>query len=152
MTTTVALKDLPSLVGEDLGRSDWLTVTQDMINMFAEVTGDDQWIHTDPDRAADSPFGTTVAHGYLTLSLVSRLLPEVLEVEGMRMMVNHGLNHLRFPSPVRSGSRIRLHGVLESATEQSGGSMQTVIDVTLEREDSKRPACEAKVVYRYYPE
>lgn len=152
MTTTAALKDLPSLVGEKLGTSDWLTVSQEMIDQFADATGDHQWIHVDPERAEDSPFGTTVAHGYLTVSLIPRFQTQVLKVEGARMMINFGLNRVRFPSPLPSGSRIRAYAVLQSADEQSGGSVETVIEVTIEREGGSQPACEAEVVTRYYPE
>ncbi len=152
MATTVKLKDLPSLVGEELGISDWLSVTQEMIDQFAEATGDDQWIHTDPELAKDSPFGTTVAHGYLTISLIPRFQTQLLQVDGARMMINFGLNRVRFPAPLPSGSRIRARAVMQSAEEQTGGSVETVIEITLEREEGSRPACEAEVVTRYYPE
>ena len=130
-------EELLSSVGRHLGHSDWLEIDQDRINLFAEATGDRQWIHVDPDRAASGPFGKTIAHGYLTLSLTNLLLPEVVRVEGISMGINYGTNRVRFPSPVPVGSRVRLAGEVVEAEKVSGG-YQTVIRLTMEIEGSER--------------
>jgi acyl dehydratase len=151
MPTTVTLADLPSLKGEHLGTSKWLEVTQEMIDTFADATGDHQWIHVDPERAAAGPFGTTIAHGYLTLSLIPQLAPQTLVVEGRSMGVNYGLNRCRFPTPVPVGSRIRADVRLTDVTELDGGAMQTTTEVTINIQGSDKPACVAEVLSRYYP-
>ncbi|MFE0427045.1 MaoC family dehydratase [Streptomyces sp. NPDC058953] len=141
--------ELRAGVGEPLGTSDWLEVDQRRIDLFADATGDHQWIHVDPARAADGPFGSTIAHGYLTLSLLPLLVPQVLRVEGMRMGLNYGTNKVRFPAPVPVGSRVRAAVTLKEVTE-AGGGVQVVALVTVEREGGEKPVCVAESVSRYY--
>ena len=138
-------------VGKQLGASDWLEIDQERIDLFADATGDHQWIHVDPDRAAQGPFGSTIAHGYLTLSLVNLFLPQVVEVRGISMGVNYGSNKLRFPAPVPVGSRIRGTAELVEAEEVKGGAIQAVIRVTVEVAGSDRPACVVDTISRYVP-
>jgi acyl dehydratase len=138
-------------VGKQLGASDWIEIDQERIDLFADATGDHQWIHVDPDRAAQGPFGSTIAHGYLTLSLVNLFLPQVVEVRGISMGVNYGSNKLRFPAPVPVGSRIRGSAELVEAEEVKGGAVQAVIRVTVEVEGSERPACVVDTISRYVP-
>ena len=126
-------------------------VTQEMIDRFAELTGDHQWIHVDPDRAAQGPFGRTIAHGYLTLSLVNLFLPQILEVRGVSMGVNYGCEKVRFPAPVPVGSRIRGVGQLVAAEEVKGGAVQATVRVTVEIEGSERPACVVDTISRFVP-
>lgn len=133
----------------ELGESSWIEVTQDDINTFADATRDHQWIHVDPERAADGPFGSTIAHGYLTLALVIPLWSELLQVENVGMSVNYGLNRLRLPAPVPVGSRIRLQGKIASTSEVAGG-VQVVADLAMEVEGSEKPALVAEAVYRFY--
>jgi acyl dehydratase len=150
MTTTTTMAELPGLVGSELGTSDWHEVTQEHVNQFAEATGDHQWIHVDPERAKkESPFGGPIAHGYLTLSLIPALLPEIVEIEGFRMGVNYGTEKVRFPSPVPVGSRVRAGATLESATLFEGGIAMNM-GVTVEVEGGTKPAMVATVVYRRY--
>lgn len=137
--------ELVAAVGRHLGYSDWVTVDQSRIDLFAEATGDRQWIHVDPERAADGPFGTTIAHGYLTLSLIPMLVWQVYEVRGVKMGVNYGSNRVRFPAPVPVGSRLRAGVELVSVTE-GGGGLQVVARVTVEREGGDKPACVAETV------
>ena len=143
--------DLKSAVGKKLGESEWLEITQDRIDKFADATGDHQWIHVDPERAKDGPFGATIAHGYLTQSLVNLFLPQIVEVQGISMGVNYGADRLRFPAPVPIGSRIRGGGELIQVEEVKGG-VQATIRVTVEVEGSERPACVVDTISRYYPE
>jgi acyl dehydratase len=151
MTTTVyGIDGLKAIEGKDLGTSDWLQITQERVNTFADATGDHQWIHVDVARAAEGPFGGTIAHGYLTLSLVVPLLTEVLDVQGVAMGVNYGLDKLRFPSPVPVGSRVRLHATLDVVEDVAGNGVQASLGLTLEVEGSGKPACVAVAVYRYY--
>jgi acyl dehydratase len=138
-------------VGKQLGASDWLEIDQERIDLFADATGDHQWIHVDPERAAQGPFGSTIAHGYLTLSLVNLFLPQIVEVRGISMGVNYGSNRLRFPAPVPVGSRIRGTAELVEAEEVKGGAIQAVIRVTVEVEGSDRPACVVDTISRYVP-
>ncbi|MGH9036456.1 MAG: MaoC family dehydratase [Acidimicrobiia bacterium] len=147
--TVLQLSDLAGHVGKHLGSSDWHLVDQDQINRFADATGDHQWIHVDAERAAAGPFGTTIAHGYLTLSLTPVCLFEILRVEGARLVVNYGLNKVRFPAPVPSGSRVRLGAELTAVEEISGG-VQVTITGTYEVEGQAKPACVAEIVFRYY--
>ena len=140
--------EIRALAGRDLGSSSWVQVTQERIDTFAESTGDHQWIHVDPARAAGGPFGGTIEHGYLTLSLVVPLFGELLEFQGGSMTLNYGLNKLRFPAPVPVGSRIRLHGQVLAVTELPAGAELTV-DLTVEVEGSAKPACVAQAVYRH---
>jgi acyl dehydratase len=143
------LTEMQTLVGQDLGSSDWLTVQQDRIDQFAQATGDLQWIHTDPARAAAGPFGATVAHGFLTLSLVPVLSETAFTVDDVRMGVNYGLNRVRFAAPVRVGSRVRGHFKLLSYEALDGGAQMTV-QATIELEGSAKPACVAETVSRRY--
>ena len=143
--------DLKSALGEHLGYSDWLEMTQDRIDKFADATGDQQWIHVDPERAKQGPFGACIAHGYLTLALVNLFLPQIVEVRGISMGVNYGSDRLRFPAPVPVGSRIRGGGELIQLEEVKGG-VQATIRVTVEVEGQDRPACVVETISRYYPE
>jgi acyl dehydratase len=144
-----SLDELGKAVGEQLGYSDWHTVTQDQINAFADATGDHQWIHIDPEAAAKGPFGTTIAHGFLTLSLIPMLTVQVSRVSGIRMGVNYGLNKVRFPAPVPVGSKVRA-GVKLLSFESIAGGAQAVNEVTIEREGGDKPCCVAETVVRYY--
>ncbi|MCU1682505.1 MAG: enoyl-CoA hydratase [Amycolatopsis sp.] len=147
---TVTFDELPGLEGTDLGTGDWLDVTQERINLFADATGDHQWIHVDPERAKDGPFGGPIAHGYLTLSLLIPLWTELLDVEDVSTKVNYGLNKVRFPAPVPAGSRIRLSGVLAKVEQVGGDGVQITADVTAEIENGGKPACVAQPVFRFY--
>lgn len=142
---------LAEWVGREIGATDWLTITQDLIQQFADVTGDRQWIHLDRDRVRrDSPFQTTIAHGFLTVSLLSRFMREVVEIRsGVRMTVNYGLNRVRFPAPVRADCRIRAHFTVQSV-QQVPGALEAVFQVTIEAEGSEKPCCVAGWVLRYY--
>ena len=148
--TTIAVADLPNRVGEEMGPGRWHQVTQEQIDKFADATGDHQWIHVDPERAKDGPFGTTIAHGYLTMSLAPMLLSEVWRVEGMKMGLNYGINKLRFPSPVPVGSKLRVGATLASVEDVGGGGVQATLALAFEIEGKDKPACVAEVVYRYY--
>ena len=143
--------DLLGAIGKHLGYSDWLEITQDRIDKFAEATGDHQWIHVDPERAKNGPFGTTIAHGYLTQSLVNYFLPQIVDVRGISMGVNYGTDKVRFPAPVPVGSRIRAGAELVKAEEVKGG-VQSVVRVTVEIEGGDRPACVVDTISRYFPE
>jgi acyl dehydratase len=138
---------LPTLVGTDLGTTPWLNIDQVRIDAFAETTEDRQWIHVDPERAAASPFGGPIAHGFLSLSLISRFLEQLLEVRGAGMLVNYGLNKVRFPTPVPVGARVRGAGRLAEA-EQVPGGWQVVLDLVVELEGTPKPACVAAFVVR----
>ena len=142
--------DLEAAVGTKLGESEWLTIDQDRINLFADATGDHQWIHVDPEKAKSGSFGCTIAHGYLTLSLVNLFLPQIVDVQGISMGVNYGSDKLRFPAPVKVNSRVRGVGELISV-EQVKGGVQAVIRVTVEIEGEDRPACVVDTISRYYP-
>ena len=145
-------RDLLGREGTALATSDWLTVEQDRIDAFAECTGDHQWIHVDPVRAKDGPFGATIAHGYLTLSLVNMFMPQIVEVRGFSAGVNVGMDRTRFLTPVTVGSRIRGTGEIASAEEVKGGAIQAVIRVTVEIEGKDKPACVVDTINRYFPE
>ena len=149
MITVNGLDELKTLAGKDLGHSDWLEITQERVNTFADATGDHQWIHVDPERAKAGPFGAPIAHGYLTLSLVIPLFGEVLKVEGVKMGVNYGLDKVRFPSPVPVGSKIRLGAKVVSVEDVTGGT-QSTFDFTVEIDGVAKPACVARTVYRQY--
>jgi acyl dehydratase len=144
------LDELRTRAGADLGRSQWIQVTQERVNQFADATGDHQWIHVDVEAARSGPFGGTIAHGYLTLSMVIPMFAELLSVQGIRMGINYGLNRVRFPAPVPVGSRIRLAAKLAGVEEISGDSAQVLVDFTVELEDGAKPACVAQAIYRYY--
>ena len=139
------IEELQKAVGDQLGHSGWHTITQEQIDLFAEATGDHQWIHVDPDKAARGPYGTTIAHGYLTLSLVPRLVSEVYRVDGLAMGVNYGTNKVRFPSPVPVGSRVRA-GVEILSLVPGGVGVHCTARVTVELEGAEKPACVAEVV------
>ncbi|HEX9031350.1 MAG TPA: MaoC family dehydratase [Streptosporangiaceae bacterium] len=142
--------ELEASVGEELGPTEWLTIDQDRVNGFADVTEDHQWIHVDAERAAAGPFGGTIAHGFLTLSLLPHLTSALRGVEGVRMGVNYGLNKVRFPAPVRVGSRIRARAETVSAERTPDGAVQVVNRVTIEIEGGSKPACVADMVSRFY--
>ena len=149
MHTYQKLSELQALVGQPLGTSDWHDIDQARIDSFAAVTGDDQWIHVDPVRAAAGPFGATVAHGHLTLSLVPVMVRTAFKVSDVRMTVNYGLNRVRFPAPVPVGSRLRGHFKLLSFEAIPGGA-QVVVEATSEREGHAKPVCVAEAVSRHY--
>jgi acyl dehydratase len=149
MRTFAHLADLAVLEGREIGRSDWVVVEQSSIDLFAQATGDAQWIHVDPARAAAGPFGTTVAHGFLTLSLLSQLFAAAVAFEDVRMSLNYGLDRVRFPSPVPVGSRLRALCVLDKFEAIAGGAQLTVT-VTLECEGGAKPACVAAWVTRHF--
>lgn len=144
-------RDLIGQEGTSFGPSNWLEIDQDRVNGFAEVTGDHQWIHVDVEKAKDGPFGTTIAHGYLTMSLVNVFLPELVEVRGFSHAVNVGADRLRFLSPVKVGSRIRATGEIVTVEEIKGG-IQQIVRVTVEIEGEEKPACIIDTISRYYPE
>jgi acyl dehydratase len=144
-------RELLLAVGKPLGASEWLAIEQPRIDEFARATGDHQWIHVDPERAKSGPFGATIAHGYLTLSLVNQFLPQILEVRGTSMGVNYGCDKVRFPSPVRVGSRVRGVGEVVAAEEVKGGAVQVTVRVTVEIEGSDRPACVVDTISRFVP-
>lgn len=144
--TTLTVAELERTEKLDLGVSSWLSIDQPRVDLFAEATGDKQWIHVDPAAAADGPFGGTVAHGYLTLALLPRLLPEVLTISDSTMGVNYGIDRIRFPTPVLVGSRIRLRAVLER-TEQRGSCVLFHVGVTVEVEGQDKPALVGEVLY-----
>ncbi|SEP30265.1 Acyl dehydratase [Trujillonella endophytica] len=149
-TTVEGIEGVQGLVGRHMGYSNWVTITQEQVNQFAVATNDHQWIHVHPERAeAESPFGGPIAHGYLTLSLVPGLLPEIVDMQGFRMGVNYGTEKVRFPSPVPVGSRVRAGATLASATPFDGG-ITVNIDVVMEIEGVSKPAMVATVVYRRY--
>ena len=149
MTTTVAYADLASAAGTDLGFSEWLEITQDRIDTFADAADDHQWIHVDPERAAGGPFGAPIAHGFLTLSLATRFWSELFEPEGVITRVNYGLDKVRFVSPVTVGSRVRMNAVIAEVTEVKGG-YQLAVDQTIEIEGGAKPAVVARGIYRFY--
>ncbi|MFJ4684126.1 MaoC family dehydratase [Streptomyces sp. NPDC091377] len=140
---------LRAAVGEPLGYTDWVEIDQKRIDLFAEATGDHQWIHVDPERAAAGPFGTTIAHGYLTLSLLPLFAPQLLTVEGVSMGVNYGTNKVRFPAPVPVGSRLRATARISGVDEVPGG-VQVTVAFTVEREGGEKPVCVAESVSRYH--
>jgi acyl dehydratase len=152
----LVIPDLHSLqgwVGKKLGSSDWLEISQERIDLFAEVTGDRQWIHVDPERAKrDSPFGGTIAHGHLTISLAPLLFRQILEVKGVHMIVNPGIEHMRLRAPVRAGERVRLHATLKDARDLPGGALRVVLTLLFEIEGQSRPAAVGDAALVYYPE
>jgi acyl dehydratase len=148
----IDIRTIKDRVGQEIAVSDWLPVTQERIELFAEATGDRQWIHVDQARAAaESPFKTTIAHGFLTLSLLSPLIRESIRFTGLRMAINYGANRVRFVSPVPSGARIRAR-IMPSAVEEVAGGFQVAWQVTIEREHGDKPACVAEWLVRYYPD
>jgi acyl dehydratase len=150
MRTLQSLAELPALVGQEVAVSDWVTVTQEQVNLFADATGDHQWIHCDPERAAAGPFGGTIAHGFLTLSLIPQFFEKALRIEGTRMGVNYGLNKVRFPAPVPVGSRLRARMKLLACDPLEGDGVQMAWEVTIEREGGGKPVCVAESLSRRY--
>ena len=142
-------EELKSLVGEHLGYSPYVDITQEQVNMFAEATGDHQWIHVDPERAKAGPFGGPIAHGYLTLSLGPVLAPQIMRVEGIKMGVNYGCAKVRFPSPVPVGANLRLGAEL-TAVEDIPGGAQVYMTFTFECEGASKPSCVSEIIFRYY--
>ncbi|MDQ6649581.1 MAG: MaoC family dehydratase [Actinomycetota bacterium] len=149
MRTFNDLDEVKAAKGEKLGTSDWVTIEQERVNTFAEATGDHQWIHVDPEKAKDGPFGGPIAHGYLTLSLLPMLGWQTYDVKGARMAVNYGLNKLRFPAPVKVGSRVRASFELAEVEEIQGG-LQMVVRATIEAEGTEKPVAVAETVTRVY--
>ncbi|HKT58327.1 MAG TPA: MaoC family dehydratase [Microbacterium sp.] len=149
MTTTASFTDAPSLEGTDLGWSDWLEVTQNRIDLFADAVDDHQWIHVDPERAAGGPFGAPIAHGFLSLSLATKFWSDLFELEGVTTKVNYGLDKVRFISPVKVGSRVRMNAVIAEVSEVPGG-YQFAVDQTIEIEGGTKPAVVARGIYRFY--
>lgn len=151
MTTIInGISGLQEHLGQHLGYSDYVEITQEQVNTFADATGDHQWIHVDPERAKkESPFGGPIAHGYLTLSLGPMLAPQIMQVHGISMAVNYGAEKIRFPSPVPVGSKLRLGAVLDKVDKIAGGA-QVTMTFTYEIEGSSKPSCVAQVVFRYY--
>ena len=149
MTTTIAYDQLADLAGTDLGYTEYRTVTQDQVNLFADATDDHQWIHVEPERAKTGPFGAPIAHGFLTLSLAVPFWTELLEVKGVTTKVNYGLDKVRFPAPVTVGSRVRMRATIAEVTEVRGG-YQIAVDQTIEIEGGTKPAVVARGLYRFY--
>jgi len=146
------IASLKPLVGSELGVSDWVDITQERIDLFARATGDDQWIHVDPERAArESPFGGTIAHGHLTASLAPMLLSQIIEVKGARMLVNPGIEKMRFRSPVPSGSRLRMRATLKALRDLPGGAARATVRIRFEVEGERRPAAFGDALLVYYP-
>lgn len=150
MITVSGLDELKTFAGRDLGHSSWLEVTQDRVNAFAEATGDHQWIHVDVERAKQGPFGGPIAHGYLTLSLVIPFFSEMLQVDGIKMGVNYGLDKVRFPAPVRVGSKIRLAATVDTVEQVATRCLQMNLTFTVQIDGIDKPACVAQPIYRYY--
>ncbi len=151
MKTFQTLSDLAACVGQEVAISDWVTITQEQVNQFAEATGDHQWIHIDVERAKQGPFGGPIAHGFLTLSLLPRFFGETLAVTEARMGVNYGLNKVRFPAPVPVGSRLRARLRLLEASPIDNQGYQFAWEVTVEREGGRKPVCVAESLARQYP-
>ena len=151
MRTIASLADVPSLVGQEVATSDWITITQEQVNLFAEATGDHQWIHVDVDKARAGPFGGPIAHGFLTLSLLPKFFETAVAIEGARMGVNYGLNKVRFTSPVPVGSRLRARMTLLGCEPIDRGGMQMTWKVLVEREGSDKPVCIAESIGLRYP-
>jgi acyl dehydratase len=149
MRTITGLDELKQAEGEELGVSDWHRITQADIDAFADVTGDHQWIHVDPERAKDTPFGGTIAHGYFTLSLAPRFTEQVMKLDGFAMAINYGLNKVRFPSPVPVDSDVRMRARLAELSEIPGGA-QMIMELTFERDGGEKPVCVAESVVRVY--
>lgn len=150
MKTFAQLDELLALAGHEVAVSDWVTVSQARIQQFADATGDHQWIHLDEERARSGPFGSTIAHGFLTLSLVPQFFDTSIAIADLRMGVNYGLNKVRFTAPVPAGSRVRGRLALKSSEPIAGNGAQAVWDVTVEREGADKPACVAELLVRYY--
>ena len=148
VTTLHGPDDVRSHLGKHLGYSEWMEIDQARVNLFAEATGDHQWIHVDPERAKDGPFGAAIAHGYLTMSLSNFFLPQIVEVQGFSAGINYGVDKVRFPSPVRVGQSVRAGAELVEVTEVKGG-LQTLMRITIEIEGEERPACVIDAISRW---
>jgi acyl dehydratase len=147
---TITLEELKRLVGQELAVTEWLEMSQERINLFADATDDHQWIHVDPERARrESPYGATIAHGFLTLSLLPQIVSDAIQITDLRMAINYGLNRVRFPAAVRAGSRIRARIVLQSIRDVEGATDATYA-VTIENQGSEKPCCVAEWLARYY--
>ena len=151
MKTFQSLQEFPALVGQEVAVSDWLTITQEQVNLFAQATGDHQWIHVDVERAKAGPFGAPIAHGFLTLSLLPRFFETTMEIVESRMGVNYGLNRVRFMAPVPVGSRLRARMKLLACDPIESGGLQMAWQVTIEREGGDKPVCVAESLSRRYP-
>ena len=151
MKTFQTLAELAACVGQVVATSDWLTITQQQVNLFADATGDHQWIHVDPEKAAKGPFGAPIAHGFLTLSLLPKFFESSFEIVGSRMGVNYGLNKVRFTAPVPVGSRLRAHMLLLASEAIANDGVQMTWQVTVEREGFDKPVCVAESLVRRYP-
>ncbi len=151
MKTFQTLKEVAALVGQDVAQSDWITVTQEQVNLFAQATGDHQWIHVDVERAKAGPFGAPIAHGFLTLSMLPRFFESALHIVETRMGVNYGLNKVRFTSPVPVGSRLRARMKLLACDPIDNQGMQMTWEVAVEREGVTKPVCIAESIARHYP-
>ncbi len=151
MKTIESLADIAALVGQEVAVTDWVAITQEQVNQFAAATGDHQWIHIDPERAAAGPFGTTIAHGFLTLSLLPKFFESALEIRNSRMGINYGLNKVRFPAPVPVGSRLRARLKLLACEAVDNSGVQMAWQVTVEREGGDKPVCVAESLIRRYP-
>ena len=149
MRTFESVADLAAATGETIGQSDWVTITQEEVNLFADATGDHQWIHVDPERAKDGPFGKTIAHGFMTLSLLPRLQHDMYTVKGIKLAINYGLNKVRFPSPVPVGSKVRATTSLVGVEDLGNGTVQGTMSTTIEVDGSPKPACVAESIIRY---
>ena len=151
MKTFQTLAELAACVGQVVATSDWLTITQQQVNLFADATGDHQWIHVDPEKAAQGPFGAPIAHGFLTLSMLPKFFESSFEIVGSRMGVNYGLNKVRFTAPVPVGSRLRAQMLLLACEKIANDGVQMTWQVTVEREGSDKPVCVAESLVRRYP-
>jgi acyl dehydratase len=149
LRTFESLAELAAAKGQEIGHSEWVTITQEDVNLFADATGDHQWIHVDPEKAAAGPFGGTIAHGFMTLSLLPRLWHEIYTVNGIKLAVNYGLNKVRFPSPVPVGSKVRARSSLVDVQDLGNGAAQATVSTTVEIEGAAKPACVAESIVRY---
>ncbi|MGV0627165.1 MaoC family dehydratase [Mycolicibacter minnesotensis] len=144
-----SIDELAASRGEVIGSSEWVTITQDAVNLFADATGDHQWIHVDPERAATGPFGATIAHGYLTLAMLPQLMQQIYRLDGVKLAINYGLNKVRFPAPVPVGSRVRAQTSVVEVADVGGGAHQVTFSTTVSIEGGAKPACVAESVVRY---
>jgi acyl dehydratase len=150
-TTVSGVEELKAKVGEHLGYTEWMTIDQERVDLFADATGDHQWIHVDPERAKkESPFGGPIAHGFLTLSLIPDLIPHILQVQGVKMAVNYGCDRVRFPAPVPVGAEVRMGAELQSVDEVGEGVSQVKVRYSIEVKEAPKPSCVADVLFRYY--
>lgn len=149
MRTFTSIEELAACQGELIGRSDWVTINQEAVNLFADATGDHQWIHVDPERAASGPFGTTIAHGYMTLAMLPQLMHQIYRLDGVKLAINYGLNKVRFPAPVPVGSRIRAETSVVEVADAGGGAHQVTLSTTVAIDAHAKPACVAESVVRY---